>query len=259
MRALVRPPATVDKGAMATAWRRMLDDGVAFALPPRCPGCGAIVEGDHRFCGPCWTALDWLSDPLCDACGVPLPLGPGSCEPCHRAPPRFDRARAAVAYGEIARRVVLKLKHGNRPGVARTLAAAMARLTADTPADALLAAVPLHRWRLWRRGYNQSLLIAQALARETRLTCVPDLLVRTRATPMLGGLGRKARADAVRGVFAVPDRHRVALAGRVVVLVDDVLTTGATAEACAEELKRAGAASVWLVTWARVIRDEEPR
>lgn len=232
---------------------------IAFALPPRCPGCGTIVEGDDRFCGACWRALDWLSAPLCAQCGAPLDhAGTTTCEPCAGRPSTY-RARAAVRYGGVARAVVLRLKHGGRPAVARTLAAAMARLVADAPDDAIVAAVPLHRWRLWRRGYNQSLLIARRLARARGIACIPDLLLRTRATPVLGGLGPAARTRAVAGAFAVPARHRPALSGRSVVLVDDVLTTGATAEACAAALRAAGAGEVLLVTWARVIREDPDR
>lgn len=172
-------------------------------------------------------------------------------------PPAFDRASAAVAYGDIARAVVLRLKYGGRPGVARTMAALMARLVSDAPPDALVVAVPLHRWRLWSRGYNQALLIGRALAGRTGLRCLPDGLIRIRATPVLRGLGRSRRAETVRGAFAVPPSRVAAIRGRTVILVDDVFTTGATAGACAEALASAGAAAVHLVCWARVLREDE--
>jgi predicted amidophosphoribosyltransferase len=119
-----------------------------------------------------------------------------------------------------------------------------------------VGAVPLHRWRLWKRGYNQALLIARGVAEEAGLDCVPDLIERTRATPTLRGLGTRERRQAVRDAFRVPARHRQALAGRVVLLVDDVFTSGATAEACARALKGAGAREVRLLCWARVLREE---
>jgi ComF family protein len=238
-------------------WSAALD----FALPPRCPGCGAIVDGDHRFCAACWQALDFLGDPACARCALPLPHDPGGpeamCGACHADPPSFDRGVAAVAYGDIARTVALRLKYAGRPGVAHVMAAQMARLVQTAPADALIAAVPLHRWRLWSRGYNQALLIARALAMRTGHDCLPDAIVRTRATPVLRGLGRKARAKAVRGAFAVPAARAIAVEGRTILLVDDVFTSGATANACAKALKRAGAAKVWLVCWARVTREGE--
>ncbi len=178
------------------------------------------------------------------------------CGACHADPPAFDRADAAVAYGEVARTVALRLKYGGRPSVARTMAGQMARLVQGAPPDMLVAAVPLHRWRLWSRGYNQALLIARGVAERTDLDCVPDLLVRTKATPVLRGLGRKARARAVAGAFAVPPVHHALIRHRAVLLIDDVFTSGATAQACAKVLKRAGAAEVRQLCWARVLRDE---
>ena len=137
------------------------------------------------------------------------------------------------------------------------MAGQMARLVGDVPAGALIAAVPLHRWRLWSRGYNQALLIAHALAEASGRQCVPDLIVRTKATPVLRDLGRRKRAEAVRGAFLVPKARRAAVQGRSVVLVDDVFTTGATVEACARALKRSGAVEVRVICWARVVQDEE--
>lgn len=168
-------------------------------------------------------------------------------------PPAIASLRAAVAYGEIARTLAVRLKHGMRPGIATTLARQMRRLVIDRP-GALLVPVPLHRWRLWRRGYNQAGLIARAVARETGLDWHPDLLMRKKPTPMLRGLGRRDRARAVRGAFHVPSDRRAAIAGRDLILVDDVYTTGATVNACARALLRAGAASVSAVCWARVVR-----
>ena len=239
---------------VADVWRA----ATGYALPPRCPGCGAIVDGDHRFCAGCWSALHFLGDPQCERCGVPLPH-PGArvCGPCDADPPPFDRARAAVAYGEIARTVALRLKYGRRPGIAVTMAAAMARLAADAPPDALLVAVPLHRWRLWSRGYNQAQLIANGIARASGLQAPAGLLRRVRSTPSLRGLGRRARTEAVRDAFAVPAAATATIRGRTILLVDDVYTSGATAAACARSLRLAGAASVWLLCWARVLRDRD--
>lgn len=169
--------------------------------------------------------------------------------------PAVDGVRAAVGYGDIARKIALKLKYGGRPGLAETVARQMARLLSQG-GDAIVAPVPLHRWRIWRRGYNQSALIARALASAHGLELVLDLVERRRATPVLRGMGPAARAKAVRGAFAVPADRRPALKGRNVLLIDDVYTTGATANACARALKRAGAAEVRLICWARVVRNE---
>jgi ComF family protein len=241
-----------------------------FALPPRCPGCGAITHQPHRFCLDCWRSLTFLGEPCCARCGLPFAypgVGEALCGGCLADPPPFDRLRAAVAYGEVSRQVALKLKYSGRPGLAETLAHFMLRhvSTGEGPTgegptgegraggEALLVPVPLHRWRIWKRGYNQAALIASALSRRTGLPAGLDLLRRTRATPPLRGLGRRERALAVRGAFKVPTPARDRLAGRHILLVDDVYTSGATAAACARALKRGGAASVEILCWARVV------
>ncbi|WP_139809980.1 ComF family protein [Sphingomonas azotifigens] len=232
---------------------------VDLALPPRCPGCGAIVEADHRFCAGCWDSLQFLGAPWCAACNLPFDFdrGPGArCAACLADPPPHDGVRAAVAYGDVARRLALKLKYGGRLAAAETMARAMARLVPEG-AD-LLVPVPLHRWRLWSRGFNQAVLIAHGVARRSGLPVERDLLRRVRATPKLQGLGRRARAKAVAGAFALGPGARAKLQGRTVLLVDDVHTSGATGDACARLLKRGGAARVILLCWARVLAEEAP-
>jgi ComF family protein len=236
------------------AFRTVVD----FALPPRCPGCGLIVAEEHSFCLDCWSQLVFLGEPCCARCGLPFEHDGGGaeaqCGGCLAEPPRFDSARAAVAYGEIPRKVALKLKYGGRPGVAETMARLMARHLPDGAAGALLAPVPLHRWRIWKRGYNQAALIAAALSRRSGAPLALDLLERTKATPYLRGMGPRERAATVRGAFRVPARRRPQIEGRDVVLIDDVFTSGATAGACAAALKRSGARRVSLLSWARVVR-----
>lgn len=225
-----------------------------LALPPRCPGCGAVTPDAHRFCAPCWAMLDFLGDPACAACGLPFEHDRGEgalCLPCQQRPPRHAGVRAAVAYGPVARTVTLKLKYGRKLAYAETMARHMARLL---PADTdMLVPVPLHRWRLWSRGFNQSLLIARAVVRRRPVPVVADALVRTRATAPLRGLGRGQRARMVKGAFAVRPAAKAMVKGKAVVLVDDVHTSGATADACTRALLGAGAASVTILCWARVI------
>jgi ComF family protein len=225
---------------------------VAAALPPRCPGCGTPVAADHRFCAACWRGLRWLTPPWCAACNRPFAYdrGPGArCAVCLADPPRHAGIRAAVAYGAVARRLALKLKYGGRIGIAATMAERMAPIL--PPDIDLLVPVPLHRWRLWRRGFNQAGLIAAAVHRRTQVAHDPFVLVRARATVPLRGLGRRRRRRAVAGAFVVRDAARVA--GRRIALVDDVYTSGATAAACTQALLRAGAVSVVVLCWARVV------
>jgi ComF family protein len=176
------------------------------------------------------------------------------CADCLSERPRHDGVLAAVAYGDVARTVALRLKYGGRTAFAETVARPMARLL---PAEVdVLIPVPLHRWRLWSRGFNQAGLIATAIGRARQVKVEPDVLRRTRATPMLRGLGPRARSKAVSRAFAVPERLRLRVAGRAVVLIDDVHTSGATADACTRALLSAGARKVTVLCWARVLDRE---
>jgi len=224
-----------------------------FALPPRCAGCGTIVTDVHSFCADCWKRIDFLASAGCVTCGTPLEGTDGQCcAVCLARPPRIERTRAAVAYDELTRSLALRLKYGRKVAIAKTMARYMAPLIGTPPGEALLVPVPLHRGRLWQRGFNQSAIIASELGRRTGLDYNAVVLRRVKRTPPLKGMSQQQRRRAVAGAFKVGDRS--VLAGRTIVLVDDVLTTGSTANACARELQRAGAARVELISWARVVR-----
>ncbi|WP_188258892.1 ComF family protein [Azospirillum tabaci] len=227
-------------------------------LPPRCLCCGGAVDRQGGLCAPCWSGLTFIAPPLCACCGTPFDFaleGEPLCGACIAEPPVFARARAVLAYDDGSRPLVLGFKHGDRIHAAGAYGAWLARAGAELLADAdLLAPVPLHRLRLFRRRYNQAALLAQAAGRQAGRPVLPDLLVRRRATPSQGGLDRSGRRRNVKGAFAVRPGLEPRVAGKRIVLVDDVLTTGATLSECARVLLRAGAERVDALTLARVVK-----
>lgn len=167
-------------------------------------------------------------------------------------PPGLDRIRAVLAYDELPRQVALKLKYGRKVGLARTMARYMAPLRGEAMDDSIVVPVPLHRSRLWSRGFNQAGLVARELGRAWRMPVEPMILQRTRRTPPLKGMNASERKRTVAGAFRLRDGASVK--GRNIILIDDVFTTGSTAEACAKALRKAGARQVELICWARVVR-----
>lgn len=231
---------------------------VDYALPPRCPSCGIMVEDDDRFCLPCWSKLDFLGPPWCERCQMPLgdaALDGDWCASCMTQEPPYDAVSAAVAYAPQSAAIVLKLKYGRRTGLARLIAKYLQRYVPPDAPDWLLVPVPLHDARLWERGFNQSLLIARHLGKLSGLTVIPDMLRRTKRTRPLKGLNPVQRDKEVRAVFALSPHCKDMVKGRRIILVDDVFTSGATARACARKLKRAGAKEVRIFCWARVVPD----
>lgn len=251
---------TMGFGTLATAGRlvRATCGEIAnLVLPPACPVCRARLGSAGGLCTDCWQAVRFLERPWCERLGTPLPidLGPGILSAAAIAdPPAFARARSAVAYEGPVPDLVHALKYTDRTDLAPMLGAWMARAAHELVADAdMLVPVPLHWGRLARRRFNQSALLAHEVSRLTGLPVATRLLLRTRRTPQQVGLGRNERARNMRGAFAVPEGKKAALAGRRPILVDDVLTTGATLEAATRALLAAGATAVDVLTLARVV------
>lgn len=226
-----------------------------FLLPPQCLSCRERVTEPASLCAGCWRALAFVTEPCCDRLGLPFAFDPGEGIVSAAAlanPPAWDRARAAVRFNEPSRRLVHDLKYRDRHEVAGLMARLMTVAGHSLMAESdFVVPVPLFRWRLWRRRYNQSALLASRLCRET-LPFRPDLLVRTRSTAAQVGLDYRERKTNVRGAFEVPERLRGEIAGRTVLLVDDVITSGATANACAGALRKAGAARINVLAFALV-------
>lgn len=257
------PSLPVPPSPMAAAWERLhslLGKALDVLMPPQCLGCGVIVDAMGTLCPACWPQLRFIEPPLCAVCGVPfeVDLGEGAlCGECVRSRPVYGRARAVLVYDDGSKPLILKFKHGDRGEAAVPFGSWMARVGGGMLADAdLLVPVPLHWTRLFARRYNQAALLAYAIGGVSRVAVVPDLLVRRKRTPKLGTLGPSARRRALQGAIAIHPRRHHRVAGKRVVLVDDVHTTGATLAACAKALLAAGAERVDVLTLARTVRAE---
>jgi ComF family protein len=230
-------------------------------FPPLCVACREPV-GEAGFCAVCWSGLTLLDGPSCACCAMPFAAELGAetlCAACLAEPPAFDRARAIFSYDDKSKGPILALKHADRldlvPGFARWLERAGGSMIAQ--AD-LIVPVPLHPWRLWRRRYNQAAELARMLARRAGKAYAPDVLVRRRPTPSQGAMvSAAARKRNVAGAFEVPESGRAILRGKNVLLVDDVMTTGATVREAAKALKKAGAEKVLVLALAFVVRGQE--
>ena len=237
-------------GLLRHVARRAID----AVMPPQCIGCSALVDAPGALCADCFNGFTFITAPLCRVCGLPLQaVGADElvCGSCLRERPEFNRARAVFVYDTASKGVVLKFKHGDRTDAAAHLARWMLRAGEDLITDCdVIVPVPLHRWRLLWRSYNHAALLANALGRLARKPVVADALRRVRATPSQGQLDRKARRRNVARAFA---GHRTrALAEKKVLLIDDVLTTGAPADGCARALLAAGARRVDVLVLGRV-------
>lgn len=250
----------IDREVAPAGWgRRAARIALDLLFPPLCVACRGRVAEPHSLCGACWRAIQFIDGPVCTTCGAPFEVDPGGetrCAACLATPHDFDIARAVMRYDEASKPLILRFKYSDRldhaPAFARWLERSGQALLAE--AD-LIVPVPLHRWRLWARRYNQAAMLAERLARITGKPWNPFALERKRPTPSQGAMpSAKARRRNVLGAFRVPPTALRLVKGRSILLVDDVITTGATLDACARALKRAGAARINALTLARVVR-----
>ncbi|MDE2199502.1 MAG: ComF family protein, partial [Rhodospirillales bacterium] len=243
---------------LADGLRRIGRAALDVLLPPQCLACDVPVDAPGHLCAACFAEAGFITAPRCAACGAPFGRaaegGPARlCRGCVQDRPPWGEARGALRYDGLARRIILPFKYGDRPELAHGLAALMAQAGAALLREAdLLVPVPLHRARLRARRYNQAALLARALGRRTGLPMLPDALRRRRATAALGELAAAARHAELAGAIAVHPARGGRIAGRRVLLIDDVLTSGATASACTLALRAAGAAGVNVLVAARV-------
>jgi ComF family protein len=229
---------------------------VDLILPPVCSGCGRAVADADALCARCWSEMRFIAPPLCPVYGTPFTyeMGGGIVSAAALAdPPPFARSRSAVIYGDVARRMVHQLKYYDRPHLAEVMAQSMHRAGHELLSkNALLVPVPLYYFRLLKRRFNQSALLARRISSLSGAAHDPLVLQRTRATRQQVGLSAAQREENVRGAFRVPRQMLPRVAGRGIVLVDDVYTSGATVKAATRALLRAGASSVDVLTFARV-------
>jgi len=236
----------------------IIKPAVNFALPPRCPICGIIIEQDHHLCLDCWQNLDFINEPWCQSCGVPFSFERPkevACTSCLANPPKHDGVRAAVAYDSESSKIPMGLKYSAKLGLAKLVANHLVKFARDLPEDSILVPVPLYRWRLWSRGFNQATLIANALSERSGFPVNNNILKRRYSTPPLRSMNAKQRKKIVGNAFMYSESEAATIAGKTIILVDDVYTTGATSNSCSKILKLAGALSVLVFCWARVIGD----
>jgi ComF family protein len=229
---------------------------VDFVFPPRCPLCGEGIAAQAGLCLECWGELVIPGKPACRTCARPFggaPRGSEICAQCRADPPLHDGIAAGTLYNDTSRKLVLAFKHGNRIALAPMMARLIAARLEGVESNWLVVPVPLHRWRLWQRGFNQAAVLASELTRLTGAKLCVDALVRRRRTPMLGGLGAREREKVLTGAIVSNPARASLIEGASVLLVDDVLTSGATSAVCVRALKAAGAQRVVLGCFARVL------
>jgi|SaaInl5LU_22_DNA_1037371.scaffolds.fasta_scaffold32399_2 ComF family protein len=237
--------------------RRVMGRAIDFLFPPQCSLCRKPVQLANHLCASCWSDLHWITGPVCKISGVPMPYDLGAetlCPAVIVSPPAYDWARAPLAYEGSARSLVSRFKYADQPELAVMMTQWMVAYTQQIcDVNSLIVPVPLYRFRLLSRRYNQAAELARSFARQGNYCFLMDVLQRHRRTQPQVGLGKHKRKQNVRSAFRVCESGKNKLDGRHIILIDDVLTTGATVNACCKVLRSAGATSVGVITFARVV------
>ena len=237
---------------------QMLRQSLDLLFPPQCGLCREIIADNGEICSDCWQKLNFISNPLCKICGYPheFDMGEGAqCGACMANEPQFHGHRSALYYDEHSKRLVHDLKYYDRPIMVRRLGQWMAQTAPDWLAleNVILMPIPIHRYRLWKRKYNQAALLAKTIAKQQNMEVELEGLIRTKNRPPQASLPRAKRLKNLNAAFAV--NPKIAIKNRPIILIDDVMTTGATVNACARLLKKAGSGRVFCLTFARTVLD----
>ena len=241
---------------------------IDMLFPPRCPLCGDVLAAQGGLCTACWSNLAVPTEPACQLCQRPLGanIEPHNheasasliCAPCIAHPPKHDGLTAATLYNDASRQLILSFKHGRKIALGKLLGLMMAGRLPPLEGKWLIIPVPLHRWRIWSRGFNQAAVLARHIARVTGHQYLPDALLRKRRTRSLGGLNCRARARTLRGAITLHPQHGGCINGARVLLIDDVVTSGATTDACLRALRKGGASRIRVACFARVLDEALP-
>ena len=234
---------------------------IDVVLPPRCPITGEIVDSQGTVSATGWKDLSFITSPYCHQCGFPFDFAQENdaavnlCGACIANPPIYDHARSALVYNDQSRDFILGFKHGDQTHAVVAMVPWLYQAGGEFWGDTnIILPVPLHRWRLLRRRYNQAALMGAVISKRVKIPFLPDGLIRTRSTPVQGHLNASERHKNVASAFSVHPKHKDAFLGKNVVIVDDVYTTGSTVNECAKVLKRAGANKVYVLTLAKVVK-----
>lgn len=252
-------PRSIEREKPAEIFRFGIKRLLNIIIPPRCLSCGSMTEESGMLCQNCWKNISFISKPFCECCGFPFEydIGEALCAGCIKESKPFDNARSAFRYNEDSRKLITSYKYSDKTYGTESFARMMLRVAGDLVSEAdIISSVPLHRLRLLSRKYNQSALLANKIAKISNRTAMHDILFRKKNSKPQASLPRNERMKNVKGVFAINDKYKEFIKGKKIMLVDDVMTTGATVNECARLLKKSGAEKVFVLTLARTVGNE---